>query len=189
MYYVKYTEEYDSEDITIEDLIVTTNYGDIIFPSDDLKDPNKPVVVGSLKAPRNIEQFGIVKAVANINGNFFDVTKIIIPARNSSIEIVKLSEENRTCPFKVLDFYVVEGILDYAECEENCLTKIVVNGKPVDFYYNSDLSYFFDNKDNIGKKLKLFVKVNQYRDYDDDSLTSFICSEMAIISSFVVLPK
>jgi hypothetical protein len=59
MYYAKYHEEYDSEDITIEDLIVTTNYGDIIFPSDSLKDPNKPVVVGSLKAPINIGQFSI----------------------------------------------------------------------------------------------------------------------------------
>jgi hypothetical protein len=177
------------DNVTIEDLIVTTNEGDIIFPPDKLKDPNAPVVLGVIKAPMNVEQFGIIKAVANINGTFYDITEQITPSRQTPHRMVKLTDENGTCPPKMLDFFVGEGIFDSFVCGDYCHTGVIVNGKLEDFLHESSLAYFFEDEKNSGKKIKFNVEVRQSIMYDDETLTKFECATNDIISNIVVLSK
>jgi hypothetical protein len=183
--YVKKTES----SLTIEELIVTTNHGDIIFPPEGLKNPIEPVVLGSMKAPNNIEQVGIIKAVVKINGTYYDITEQLTPRKEFSIPIVNLSEQNKTCPPKVVDFVVAEGTFNSFECDDICHTLIVVNGKMANVNHTSNLAYFFEDEKNQGKKIKFFAEVRQDKRYEDESRTSFDCLRIPYITKLIVLPK
>jgi hypothetical protein len=175
--------------LTIDELIVTTTYGDIIFSSDGLKNTDETLVLGNLKAPGNVQQFGIVKSVAKINGTFYDITNQLYIAKESIIPTVKLSEDNKACPSKVLDFIVAEGTFDSFECYDYCHTMIRVNGKMEDFFHESNLGYFFADEKNIGKKIKFNAEVRQFIRYEDETRSSFVCDRHPSITNLIVLSK
>jgi hypothetical protein len=69
-----------------------------------LKDPAELMVLGNLFAPIKIEKFTIIKAEAWIDGILYDLMDKIIPRNDFIFETIKLSDKNRICPVKVLDF-------------------------------------------------------------------------------------
>ncbi|MDR2302097.1 MAG: hypothetical protein LBF38_08680 [Deltaproteobacteria bacterium] len=184
---INYPEE--QPNVRFEDFIVTTTVGDIIFPPNKLKDPNETMVLGTLQSPMTIERFNIIKAVAKIGGAFYDVTKKIIATEPSTFEITVLSEENRTCPPKVLDFIVAEGTFDSLECPDFCHTMIEVNGQLEDFFHSQNLAYFFENDDNLGKKIKFNAVKNQIVMYEDESADPNFCRDVYTITHLIVLPR
>ncbi|MDR2386651.1 MAG: hypothetical protein LBE80_03580 [Deltaproteobacteria bacterium] len=184
------TFEEESNFPKIEELIITTPVGDIKFPFNNISiDPNKPLVLGSLKSPMNIEKFIIIKAVAKIGGIFYDITDTVYPSEQFLFEIVKLSDENSSCPPKLLDFSIGQGIFAGFECGDYCHTIIEVDGELEDFYHRPNLAYFFENEANIGKKIKFMIEIKQVLMYEGESTDSSLCAQKGVINNVIVLPK
>ncbi|MDR2302098.1 MAG: hypothetical protein LBF38_08685, partial [Deltaproteobacteria bacterium] len=163
----------------------------IIFPPNKLKDSSESLVIGTLISPHDYKSLNIkiIKAVANIGGTFYDLTNNVRLIEPLKLEMAMPSEQTKTCPNKILDYNVVEGIFKGLDCVDFCMIAIEVNGNSEFFhFYERNIGYFFEDEKNIGKKIKFVVETRQAFMYETE-IEFGECVEITKITNFAVLSK
>jgi hypothetical protein len=151
---------------TISNIVVNTNHGDIQFKSTITK-PNVPrFTIGSLRTSKLIGELIITKVTGVIDGRQVDLTQGVYAINDKPLQIHKIgyptSSTTATCTYKLLDIDTQEGIFMEQLLGENRQIKIKISGKDFNYFFDSHLSYFTNDKANYGKKIKFYTK--KYRD-------------------------
>ncbi|MDR1035545.1 MAG: hypothetical protein LBT40_02895 [Deltaproteobacteria bacterium] len=168
----------------ISNLEIQTNIGNIIF--------NEPInfkapyfMTGTLKSSQTpIEQFNVTKVLGFVDGKQVDLTENFRSSNFSPIPVEVMTPESTTCPRKLLDFAVYEGIYKELIIGDFQHAEIEFNGKSESFFFGDNVSYFFENEANINKRVKVFVENVQTILSDGETSD---CTNVESITKFIEL--
>ncbi|MDR3152802.1 MAG: hypothetical protein LBW85_00685 [Deltaproteobacteria bacterium] len=169
---------------TINNIIFKTNFGDINF-KEPLNFQNSQFITGTLVTDKIVTQFNITKVFGIIDGKQIDLTDNFRSPDFTSIPIEILTPSTVGCPTKVLDFQVYEGIYSEFAIGDYQHAIIEFGGQSKVFLFDDNVSYFFENENNINKKVKIYVEKTQTTFSSGEDADNTECINVEVIKKFI----
>ncbi|MDR1870652.1 MAG: hypothetical protein LBS60_01790 [Deltaproteobacteria bacterium] len=143
---------------SLEKLTVTSDQGEIVFdsPIDLAKSSN--FISGRLNGSHGLKTLFIKQAVGVIDGLSYDLSGNVRVANYQNLTLIMSSPERLTCPDKVLDFAVYEGVFTGLEEGDYLYADINIKGKVESFMLDNEVADFFTDEKNFNKRVKIIVE-------------------------------
>ncbi|MDR0548369.1 MAG: hypothetical protein LBI10_03000 [Deltaproteobacteria bacterium] len=152
---------------SLDAISLTTNVGEVAFsgPTNLAEAPR--YLFGSLKTAQKFERFLINKVTGTIDGQSYDLSSNVAPVNILTTPIDRASSIYLSCPPKLLDFYVLEGVFEGLETGDYVHALVKVNGQTQDFMLDLQSLAFFEDEKNVGKKIKIYVEKRQEPTFEE----------------------
>jgi hypothetical protein len=172
---------HDTDVKTISNITMRTDVGVITFHQPLA--PQTTFILGSLDSDQVITKFNIIQVLGMVDNKQVDLTDSFRARSFSPIPMEVVTPMNKSCLETTIDFNVYVGVYKELEIGDFQHAYLDIQGKAEDFLFNDNVSYFFENEANYGKRIKIFVETNQtYLTFDGEEAG---CLAIPIITKFI----